>query len=91
MILVAVFDEVYGVSHFIVSVLFFASIALFLVVYSLLFEKKTPLILLIISIVAWYLYFAYRIPSGAAIPELISIIIVIPYYLQLFLSRENIK
>lgn len=80
--LVAVFDEVYGGLHFAVSVAFFLSLALFLIAYGINFRTYLPLPALVISIIAWILHIRYRIPKGAAIPELVSIFATIPFYLD---------
>ncbi|MEM1601030.1 MAG: DUF998 domain-containing protein [Sulfolobales archaeon] len=79
--LIAIFDEVYGRLHFIVSVAFFISVGVLLIGYSITFKKYiTSLLALAISASSWYLYFNYRVPEGAAIPELVSIIVVLPFY-----------
>ncbi|ADM27168.1 Protein of unknown function DUF998 [Ignisphaera aggregans DSM 17230] len=78
--LVAVFDEVYGKLHYWVSVAFFISLALLLAGYGY-FMKQIVLatIAIAIGVIAWYIHMVYRIPRGAAIPELISIFISIPF------------
>lgn len=82
--LVAVFDEVYGDLHFIVSTLFFLSLALVLMVYSVAFHTWTPIPALAVGVTIWVIHFTYSVPRGAAIPELISILIVLPYYIGSF-------
>jgi len=83
LILIAVFDEVYGTLHFIVSVIFFLMLAVFLVVYSIRFKSVTAIAAVIISLVIWFLHFVCDIPKGAAIPELVSIVAFITYYIKL--------
>jgi len=83
LILIAVFDEVYGTLHFIVSVIFFLMLAVFLVVYSIRFKSVTAIAAVIISLVIWFLHFVCDIPKGAAIPELVSIAAFITYYIKL--------
>jgi len=83
LILIAVFDEVYGTLHFIVSVIFFLMLAVFLVVYSIRFKSVTAIAAVIISLVIWFLHFVCDIPKGAAIPELVSIAVFITYYIKL--------
>jgi len=86
--LVAVFDEVYGRLHFWVSVMFFISLAALLVAYLLSFKKHAPAVVVALaaSIATWVLHMVYGVPRGAAIPELVSIAAVIPFYLSY--SRE---
>ena len=81
MILVAVFDEVYKGLHFTVSVVFFLSLALFLIAYAVYFKSYLPLPALGIFISAWILHLAYKVPKGAAIPELVSVFATIPFYI----------
>lgn len=83
LILVAVFDEVYRNLHFTVSVAFFLSIALMLSIYAYIYKNLPAILALSLGLTAWILHLAYRIPRGAAIPELISVIVVIPFYLDL--------
>ncbi|MEM1526465.1 MAG: DUF998 domain-containing protein [Ignisphaera sp.] len=98
LILVAVFDEVYnkyGRLHFWVSVAFFISLAISLIVYSIItpnkIKKIVPLILLTITITSWILHLFYKIPRGAAIPELISIFAVAPFYIDATLKSIKIE
>ena len=81
LILVAVFDEVYKGLHFTVSVVFFLSLALFLIAYAVYFKSYLPLPALGIFIIAWILHLAYKVPKGAAIPELVSVFATIPFYI----------
>ncbi len=87
--LVAVFDEVYGWLHFIVSVTFFLSLATMLITYMIVFKKVTPLPFLVVGVLMWYLHLTYRVPKGAAIPELISIFTAIPFYIDVVLKSLN--
>ncbi|MCS7109053.1 MAG: DUF998 domain-containing protein [Sulfolobales archaeon] len=81
--LVAIFDEVYGVTHFVVSVIFFVSLAALLIGYYIVFKNSVlPLLALGVSALSWFLYFTYRFPRGAALPELVSILVVLPIYLD---------
>lgn len=70
--LIAVFDEVYGLLHFAVSVLFFASLGFASVMYS--WEKRSNLavVAFIVIVASWLLYWAQAYSAGAAVPELIS-------------------
>ncbi|NJE26153.1 DUF998 domain-containing protein [Thermococcus sp. MV5] len=82
LILVAIFDEIYGEFHIKVSIAFFLSLAIFLIAYAVYFKSYLSLPALGISIIAWILHLMYDIPRGAAIPELVSIFAVIPFYID---------
>lgn len=83
LILVAVFDEVYGCLHFAVSVAFFLSLGLTLIVYALVFRRFSPILALALAVAIWILHVEYGVPRGAAIPELTSIALTLPFYLDL--------
>jgi len=70
--LVAVFDEIYGTLHMIVSVLFFVFIGIASVVYAT--EKKSLIAAAasVIGIGSWVLYWAGLYKAGIAVPEIIS-------------------
>lgn len=95
LILISVFDEVYGLLHFVVSVLFFVSLILTMLIYVLKIRnvKIASLAILLIALNAllWYMHFVYRIPKGAAIPELASVFTVAPFYLHLSWRISNEK
>jgi len=73
--LVAVFDEVYGSLHFLVSVLFFVTLAF--ASGSYIIEKRSILALmaLIVSLMSWILYGLNMYSSGIAVPEATSSIV----------------
>lgn len=87
LILVSVFNEIYGLLHFVISFLFFTLLLLSMLLYVLKLGNNvliyTFIFLLGLNILVWYMHFALRIPKGAALPELISIFTVIPFYLHL--------
>lgn len=87
LILVGVFDEVYGVLHFVVSVLFFISILVLILGYGLILKNPKIIglafVLVALNVIAWALHITTGIPRGAAIPELISIFTTMPFYLHL--------
>jgi len=70
--LVAVFDEVYGFLHQIVSVLFFVSLAVASATYAV--EKRSILAAasFVIGLASWILYWAGTYEAGVAVPEIIS-------------------
>ncbi len=70
--LVATFDEVYGLLHFLVSVLLFVSFGLASIVYVV--ERKSVLALgaFVVGVASWVLYWAGVYSAGIAVPETIS-------------------
>jgi hypothetical membrane protein len=70
--LVASFDEVYGVLHFLVSVLFFVSLGFASISYAI--EKRSVLafVAFVIGFVSWIFYGLEIYSSGIAVPEIIS-------------------
>lgn len=81
--LVAIFDEIYGHVHFIVSVLFFLMLALASIMYS--YERKSiiPLISLIIGVSSWILFFTNICKCGVAVPEIASVLAVLLWYVEM--------
>lgn len=74
--LVAVFDEVYGVLHFVVSLLFFVSLGPTSILYAI--ERKSYLAAtaFIIGLISWIFYWLGTYSSGVAVLENISSIAV---------------
>ena len=89
LMLIGVFDEVYGRLHFYVSVLFFVALLLLLIVYGYVERKPLPIALAVIGITSWYFHFTQDMPPGAAIPELISITIALPVYLEILYIKSK--
>lgn len=86
LVLVAVFDEVYGVLHFIVAVLFFTALMAFTLLYARRlgrFILVATILIVLFNIAVWTAHFMYRYPRGVAIPELVSIFTAIPFYVHL--------
>jgi len=89
--LVAVYDEVYGVRfdhlHFIVSALFFIAIIGFLILYAV--RKGTPWAAMAAAVATavWIIHFWTDIPPGDAVPELVSVLLFIPFYAKLVLEE----
>ena len=69
---IAMFDEVYGSLHFIVSVMFFVALTFASISYSL--EKKSLLagLAAIVSTLSWIMYGLDFYNSGIAVPEIMS-------------------
>lgn len=89
LILVGVFDESYGFLHPVVSVAFFLSLGIFLITYAVSRKTLWPMLSLAVGTVAWVLHLAWKLPKGAAIPELISVMAVLPFYLSLSLIKQR--
>ena len=80
--LVATFDEVYGLLHFVVSVLFFVSLILTSILYAIERKSSLALIGLIIGLLSWAFYWARIYSAGVAVPETISTVAVIPWIIS---------
>ncbi len=94
LILVAVFDEVYGRLHFAVSVLFFALLGAAVLYYG--FASKSAklriaaLALFTAALASWIAHLAYKTPRGAAVPELVSVIAALPVYFHACLKAIEV-
>ena len=89
--LVAVFDEVYGRLHFYVSVAFFLSLAALLVEYAAYRRGAKGALALLgvaIGVASWVFHLHFGVPRGAALPELVSIGVAIPFYADFMLSED---
>jgi len=88
LMLIGVYDEVYRGLHFTVSVMFFLGTMVFLATVSVREKSKVvrPLsaTALIVEVITWVVYFTYRVPRGAAIPELASVACFTPFYLYIY-------
>ncbi|MEM4717284.1 MAG: DUF998 domain-containing protein [Desulfurococcaceae archaeon] len=85
--LIAVFDEIYGFIHFIVSAVFFITLLFFILVYTMKALHGgfmiTVLVIIIFNISVWLIHLLYKIPRGVAIPELLSILSSLPFYIHM--------
>jgi hypothetical membrane protein len=86
MVLVGGFDEVYGHVHFAVSVFLFASLGLLLVLIAFRLRSPLPIASLVVGAVAWVLHFGADLPRGAAIPEIVTVIAVLPWAFSFFIG-----
>ncbi len=86
--LIAVFDEVYGFLHQIVSILFFFFLIFSSIIYTL--EKKSYLAAggSIIGFLVWVFYWAGLYSAGIAIPEIISSVVVLPWIISAILKSR---
>jgi hypothetical membrane protein len=77
--LIAVFDEVYGSLHLVVSVLFFVSIGIASIVYAI--EKRSLLAAIdaIVCLASWISYWAGLYDAGIAVPEIVSATAVVSW------------
>jgi len=91
--LVGVFDEVYGRLHYYVSVAFFLSLAALLVEYSAVARGRLRRVLGLMALAAgalsWLLHMVYGLPRGAAVPELVSILVSLPFYLDFLAGADR--
>ncbi len=84
--LVAIFDEVYGFLHFVVSILFFVLLGLSTIVYAV--ERKSILaaIALVIFLITWTLSWMGLYGKGVAIPEILSSFVTMLWILSSAIS-----
>jgi len=84
--LVGVYDEVYGRIHFIVSVMFFLGVLSYLIASSIVDKTALPALTAAIQVAVWTVHFTLKTPPGAAIPELVAVLTMIPFY-----SRDAVR
>jgi len=77
--LVATFDEVYGLIHQTVSVLFFVSIGITSIVYAAEKKSRLAVIAFMIGLGSWALYGMRFYNAGIAVPEAISSVAVVSW------------
>ncbi len=70
--LIAVYDEVYGRLHTVVSILFFIALTAASLAYSVEKRSKLALAAFVVSIAAWALYWNGTYRAGVAVPETVS-------------------
>lgn len=91
--LVGVFDEVYGRLHYYVSVAFFLFLAALLVEYSAVARGRLRRVLSLMALAAgalsWLLHMVYGLPRGAAVPELVSTLVSLPFYLDFLAGADR--
>lgn len=75
--LVAVFDEVYGVLHMVVSVLFFVLLIISSIVYAVERRSYVALTVFFIGLLSWATYGLQLYNAGVAVPETISSVVVV--------------
>jgi hypothetical membrane protein len=80
--LVGAFNEVYGVLHFAVSVLFFVSMGVASLVYAAERRSYLGVAAFAVGLAAWVLYLAGIYSSGVAVPEAVSTLAVMPWVMS---------
>jgi len=80
--LVAAFDEVYGLLHFVVSFLFFVSLGSTTIIYAVERKSSLAVVAFIIGLFSWIFYWAGIYSAGVAVPETISSVAVIPWIIS---------
>jgi hypothetical membrane protein len=92
--LVATFDEVYGMLHLQISILFFAALGFTSLIYII--EKRSVLavVALIIGVASWVLFGLKIYTAGIAVPEIISSVAtaswVVISALRTYLNKDRI-
>ena len=90
--LIATFNEIYGSLHFAVSVLFFLTIGIFAIVYTL--EKKSYFgaLVFLIGLISWISY-GKLYNAGVSVPETISSLAVVSLVaysaIRLYLGKDK--
>jgi hypothetical membrane protein len=86
--LIAVFDEVYGLLHWLVSVLFFVSLGVTSLVYAVESKSYSASAAFTVGLISWVFYWTETYSSGIAVPETISsvaaLLWIIPSALKIY-------
>jgi hypothetical membrane protein len=80
--LVGAFNEVYGVLHYAVSILFFVSMGVASLVYAAERRSYLGVTAFAIGLAAWVLYWLDIYSSGVAVPEAVSTLAVMPWVMS---------
>jgi hypothetical membrane protein len=80
--LVGAFNEVYGVLHYAVSILFFVSMGVASLVYAAERRSYLGVAAFAIGLAAWVLYWLDIYSSGVAVPEAVSTLAVMPWVMS---------
>ncbi|MCJ7610147.1 DUF998 domain-containing protein [Candidatus Bathyarchaeota archaeon] len=80
--LVGAFNEVYGVLHYAVSILFFVSMGVASLVYAAVRRSYLGVAAFAIGLAAWVLYWLDIYSSGVAVPEAVSTLAVMPWVMS---------
>jgi len=90
--LMAVFDEVYGLLHLVVSMLFFVSLGITSLLYAVERKSYSAVGAFAIGVISWIFYWAEFYSVGVAVPETISsaavLFWIIPSALRIYTSER---
>jgi hypothetical membrane protein len=86
LILIAVFNESYGIVHYIVALLFFILIIIYLLVSGLKRKSIMRITCGLSILIIWITYFMLRYFKGLAIPEFLSVFLFLPSYINDYLE-----
>jgi len=90
LVLVAVFSEDYGALHFNVSLTFFTLLGTYLITDSLIRKSVIPAVGFIISLTLWLTHFMIKVPPGAAVPEVVSVVAFTTSYVRDYLGVSKL-
>lgn len=82
LILIGTFDEVYGFLHFIVSLIFFITLAFAALAYSYESRKSYPVVITLIIGISWALQLSGICNCGASVPEMISVLVSLVWFID---------
>ena len=79
--LIGVFNEVYGVLHVLIAILFYIFLGIAQAIHSIERRSKAGIPLLFIYFIIWAAYYNNFVETGLAVPEIISSLIMIIYFI----------
>lgn len=86
--LIAVFDEVYGFLHLVVSILFFVSLGITSLLYAVERKSYSATAAFTVGLISWVFYWTEIYSTGIAVPETISsaavLLWIIPSALKIY-------
>jgi len=92
---IAVFDEVYGLLHLVVSILFFVSLGVTSLLYAVEGKSYLAVAAFAVGLISWIFYWAEIYSAGVAVPETISsaavLFWIIPSALRIYTSACHTK
>jgi len=92
LVLIGVFDEVYGLIHFIVSLAFFITVLLTTLVYVYEKRSKIAIIAFIIGVCSWVVYGLRVFEIGVSVPEILSAFAVTSWVVEdMYLQFKSFK
>ena len=93
--LISVFDEVYGLLHLVVSILFFVSLGVTSLFYAVERKSYSAVAAFAIGLISWIFYWAEFYSAGVAVPETISSVAVLFWIissaLRIYMSACHVK